>query len=197
MGSGEEIKMTELDDMKRVPPSVEEFEKLEKSKLADPETAGDIIEAQEPWLPTDKVPGFEEMTFGIAKVYKIKWNSLEALRRVKALGFQAYVLSTPVGLFAGHGFNRQQWATIQQELALENEARFKGHNEAKSSQFWAQKDVEMRTEEFVALKSIILPEGLNRQTIRQFPAGVATAVARAAMQASMLEEEDTLPAVRL
>lgn len=194
MGAAAPTPAAEEPEKKRVIPAASDFDALleRKSESAPHE----IVAAEEPWLPGDKIPGLGDVTFAIAKAYQVTWSMIPVLLRCKRESFQPVMLWTPVGLHVVRGFTRQEWGSVQQEIARESEERYKAHAEAKANSNWATMDVSMRIEEMIACKACVIPD-YNRQTLRLQPAGVASAIARAASQASMLEEEDVPPPVKL
>jgi len=186
---------------KRVMPSEEDFKALVRSKVgtdaAPAATANDIVMAEEPWLPTDKLPGFDKLTFQLCQVYEIRWAQIEIFLEAKQKGFQATLVHTPVGSHVVRGFTRTEWARMQRKIAEEAEARAKTHAEAKANPNWAEKDIEMHTEELIAIEATMLPRYQTTVELRARPAGVAAMLSEAILEASALIGAQNLPPIRL
>ena len=173
---------------------IDNFKALLEKKIAT--SPGEAVKAEDPFSPKDKVPGFESMTFEAAEVYEVTWQMIHTLLDAKRDYFEATLVPTSIGLAVVRGFSRREWAEIQKELISESESRAKSHAEIKSNQDWVRRDIELHSEESIALRGTMIPK-YDKKSIRDIPAGVATVLANAAVAACGFETKNTLPPLKL
>lgn len=131
----------------------------------------------------EPIPGFTDLTLGLAQVYGLKWGMIAVLLDLKKKAYEPHIVSTQVGPHVIRGFSRREWAQIQQAIMSEAKDRATKHNEEKSDPEWAKEDLKMHGEELIVRKGCVAPE-YDAAGIRQVPTGVVTLLADSIMQAS-------------
>lgn len=147
------------------------------------ETPEEVVDL--PQFGNAKIPGFEELTVGVCKVYEIKYGTLKYLREKKDEGeiYEPHVLNTPRGLHIIRGFSRREWASIQKHIIQQQKKRMELHGERGSDEEWASADIEMCTEEILAIRGCVQPS-YNQDTIRQLPTGLVTYLSESVLRCS-------------
>jgi len=172
----------------------EMFEEFLKAKVeTDPKA---VIQPEDPWLPSDKIPGFETLNFGLAGAYEINWEMVDVLRKAKDTFFEATIVPTRVGLYVVRGFSRREWAELQKEILVVQNRRFEEHRDIKSDPQWADQDVKMHTEEMIAERGVEYPKH-NAIELRSLPAGVVTVLAESCLVACGFDTKNNLPPLKL
>ena len=156
------------------------------------EKTPDELVSNGPYPETTKLPGFKEITLGLAGVYGIKWGMVRVLQDSKEKYFEAHIVDTPMGPHVVRGFSRREWSSIQRRMIEDAKNRLQAHTTEDSDPRWAEADVQMRGEELIVVAGAVMPD-YNGETVRSLPTGVVTRLADAVMRASGHEQQSLNP----
>lgn len=171
----------------------EDLESFLKRKILESPT--DTIAASEVYGPDAIIPGFEELSVGIAELYGMRYGALAVYLEWKDKAYQPHVVDTAIGLHIVRGFSRREWALLQKKILEKTKSLVEKHQEQGSDRNWIETDVQMQTEEMIVVAGSCDPK-YDPDSVRGVPTGIVSMLANAVMAASG-HEANPLPPMPL
>lgn len=186
-------------DKEIVKESVEEIDQpKEKLSLIDwirskiEEDPAGVITPNETFGENTPLPGFTEITLGIANVYGIKWGVIQLMQDWRDEAYQPHVVQTSEGLHFIRGFSRKEWMQLQKKIFEHTKNRMEAHSKEGTDQRWAQSEIEGNIEEMLVVAGSLDPK-YSKETVRLIPSGLVSYLSQCITAASGYEANPLPP----